>query len=134
VTVTPAAAGLGHPDELRTVHVVGIGGAGMSAIATALHAMGHTVTGSDLKESAVTDRLSGLGIPVAIGHRGANLGQAQLVTVSSAIGESNPEVLEARVRGLPVLAAPTARPPPPRCCRWCWSRRACTPPSSSAAT
>jgi UDP-N-acetylmuramate--alanine ligase len=104
VTVTPAAAGLGHPDELRTVHVVGIGGAGMSAIATALHAMGHTVTGSDLKESAVTDRLSGLGIPVAIGHRGANLGQAQLVTVSSAIGESNPEVLEARVRGLPVLA------------------------------
>ena len=100
----PAASGLGRPDQLRTVHVVGIGGAGMSAIATALHAMGHTVTGSDLKESAVTDRLTALGIPVAIGHRGDNLGPADLVTVSSAVGPSNPEVLEARVRGLPVLA------------------------------
>ena len=104
MTASGAAAGLGHPERLRTVHVVGIGGAGMSAIATALHAMGHTVTGSDLKESAVTERLAGLGIPVAIGHRGTNLGAAELVTVSSAIGESNPEVLEARARGLPLLA------------------------------
>ena len=87
-----------------TVHVVGIGGAGMSAIATVLHAMGHTVTGSDLKASAVTERLRGAGIPVAIGHAAANVGAADVVTVSSAIPEDNPEIVEARRRGITVLA------------------------------
>ena len=56
------------------VHVVGIGGAGMSAIATVLAAMGHTVTGSDLRGLGVTDRLRALGIDVAIGHDAANVG------------------------------------------------------------
>jgi UDP-N-acetylmuramate--alanine ligase len=86
-----------------TVHVVGIGGAGMSAIATVLRAMGHTVTGSDLKESAVTERLSALGIPVAIGHDAANVGSADMVTVSTAVARSNPEVTEAGRRGVVVL-------------------------------
>ncbi len=86
------------------VHVVGIGGAGMSAIATVLHAMGHEVTGSDLKASGVTERLQRAGIGVVIGHRAANLGSADLVTVSSAIPETNPEVVEARSRGLDVLS------------------------------
>ncbi len=86
------------------VHVVGIGGAGMSAIAIALDAMGHTVSGSDLKASGVTDRLQRAGIPVAIGHAAANVGAADLVTVSSAIPDSNPEVLEAHSRGIPVLS------------------------------
>jgi UDP-N-acetylmuramate--alanine ligase len=95
---------LGDLASLRTVHVVGIGGAGMSAIATVLHAMGHRVTGSDLKSSGITDRLSRGGIHVEIGHRGANLGSADLVTVSSAIADDNPEIVEARSRGLPVLA------------------------------
>ncbi len=99
-----SAGGLGDPAGLGTVHVVGIGGAGMSAIATALHAMGHTVTGSDLRASGITDRLSRGGIHVEIGHRADNLGAAELVTVSSAVAESNPEVVEARRRGLPVLA------------------------------
>lgn len=95
--------GLGDLSQPIRVHVVGVGGAGMSAIATVLHAMGHVVTGSDLKESAVTERLRRSGIAVAIGHRGDNIGSADVVTVSSAVAESNPEVLEARRRGVPVL-------------------------------
>ena len=81
------------PSVPSRVHVVGIGGAGMSAIATVLRSMGHTVTGSDLKESAVTERLTALGIPVSIGHEAANVGSAQVVTVSTAVAGSNPEVV-----------------------------------------
>ena len=94
----------GEPGRYRNVHVVGIGGAGMSAIATALGAMGHTVTGSDLKASAVTERLRRAGIPVAVGHRTENLGGADLVSVSSAVPDTNPEVAEARRRGITVLS------------------------------
>jgi UDP-N-acetylmuramate--alanine ligase len=95
--------GLGDPQVVRRVHIVGVGGAGMSAIATVLHAMGHQVTGSDLRESGVTARLRSLGIGVTIGHRSANVGDAQLVTHSTAVVEANPEVAEAHRRGLPVL-------------------------------
>jgi UDP-N-acetylmuramate--alanine ligase len=75
----------------------------MSAIATVLQAMGHTVTGSDLKESAVTDRLRRSGINVEIGHQAGNVGTADALTVSTAVAESNQEVVEARRRGVPVL-------------------------------
>jgi UDP-N-acetylmuramate--alanine ligase len=92
------------PTHPVTVHVVGIGGAGMSAIAIALHAMGHTVTGSDLKASAVTERLRRVGIAVALGHASGNVGAADVVTVSSAVAADNPEVVEARRRGITVLA------------------------------
>ncbi len=95
---------LTDPARPVAVHVVGIGGAGMSAIATALQALGHTVTGSDLRTSGVIDRLQQAGIPVAIGHAGANVGTADVVTVSSAIAEDNPEVVAARRRGIGVLA------------------------------
>ena len=91
-------------DHPAAVHIVGIGGAGMSAIATVLHAMGHVVTGSDLKASGVTERLQRAGIGVAIGHAAPNVGAADLVTVSSAIPETNPEVAEARRRGIGVLS------------------------------
>ncbi len=94
---------LGDPLRVPTVHVVGIGGAGMSAIAIALQAMGHTVTGSDLKASATTERLSRAGMRIEIGHRAENLGSADLVTASSAVAETNPEVAEAHRRGIPVL-------------------------------
>jgi len=100
----PARPSFGDPGRPVAVHIVGIGGAGMSAIATALHAMGHTVTGSDLRASGVTDRLTRAGIAVAIGHDRSNVGSADLVTVSSAVSDDNPEVLEARLRGIPVLA------------------------------
>ena len=86
-----------------TVHVVGIGGAGMSAIATVLAAMGHTVTGSDLKASTVTERLQGAGIEVTIGHDAASVGRADMVTISTAVGDENVEVVEAGRRGIPVL-------------------------------
>jgi UDP-N-acetylmuramate--alanine ligase len=84
--------------------VVGVGGAGMSAIATALKGLGHQVTGSDLKESAVVDRVRALGIPVTIGHDAANLGDAEAVALSTAIPESNPELAAAREQGLEVLS------------------------------
>ena len=99
----PGTGTLGDLSEPIHVHVVGIGGAGMSAIATVLQAMGHTVTGSDLKESAVTDRLRRSGINVEIGHQAGNVGTADALTVSTAVAESNPEVVEARRRGVPVL-------------------------------
>ncbi len=95
---------LGDPADPGTIHVVGIGGAGMSAIATVLSAMGYTVTGSDVKASAITERLSRRGIHVDIGHRAENLRAARLVTVSSAIADSNPEIGEARRRAIPVAA------------------------------
>ena len=103
-TTGAGASGIGDPAALRRVHVVGIGGAGMSAIATVLRAMGHEVTGSDLRESGVTERLRSLGIAVAIGHDAANVGDAGLVTLSTAVRSDNPEVVDARERGIPVLA------------------------------
>lgn len=109
------------PEELdlsapRAVHVVGIGGAGMSAIAIVLASMGHTVSGSDLKESHVLERLRAGGIDASVGHDAANLPDVlDAVVVSSAIGDDNVEVAAARARRVPVLrraralAAITAR-------------------------
>ena len=85
------------------VHIVGIGGAGMSAIATVLTGMGHTVAGSDLKTSRAVEQLTAAGIPVAVGHAEDNLGDVDVVTMSSAVPVSNPEVVAAVERGLPVL-------------------------------
>jgi UDP-N-acetylmuramate--alanine ligase len=92
---------LTHPTR---VHVVGIGGAGMSAIATVLAAMGHEVSGSDLKESAGLERLRALGVHVTVGHAAANLpDDVDAVTISTAIPARNPEVVAAVDRGVPVL-------------------------------
>ena len=89
---------------VRRFHVVGIGGAGMSAIATALKGLGHQVTGSDLKESAVVERVRALGVDVHIGHDASNLGDAEVVALSTAIPASNPELLAARAGGLEILS------------------------------
>jgi UDP-N-acetylmuramate--alanine ligase len=88
----------------QQIHVVAVGGAGMSAIATVLATMGHRVSGSDLGESNVLDRLRSLGIEVYVGHRAEQVGSADVVVVSTAVGEDNPEVREAHRRGLPVLS------------------------------
>ncbi len=88
----------------RRFHVVGIGGAGMSAIATALKGLGHQVTGSDLKESAVVERVRALGIEVHIGHAASNLGDAQAVALSTAVPPSNPELVAAQEKGLEILS------------------------------
>jgi UDP-N-acetylmuramate--alanine ligase len=83
-------------------HFIGIGGAGMSGIAKVLHDRGVPVTGSDLKDSRYSRALRESGIPVAIGHDADNLGDPEVVVVSSAIPESNPEFAEARRRGIPL--------------------------------
>lgn len=89
-------------DNRTYAHFVGIGGAGMSGIAKVLHDRGMMVTGSDLKESRYSRALREAGIPVAIGHDAANLGDPEVVVVSSAIPETNPELSEARRRGIAV--------------------------------
>ena len=91
------------PLDLGTMHFIGIGGIGMSGIAEILHNLGYPVQGSDLSESANVKRLQAMGIPVAIGHDAANLGEAQVVVVSSAVKRDNPEVQAARERLLPVV-------------------------------
>jgi UDP-N-acetylmuramate--alanine ligase len=89
--------------QTRRVHLIGIGGAGLSAIATVLLEQGYQVSGSDLSASPVTQRLARLGATLHIGHAAANLGEAEVVIVSSAVPEDNPEVAEARRRGIPVV-------------------------------
>src|ERR671928_1178838 len=83
--------------------MIGIGGAGMSGIAEVLAARGHDVTGSDLKESPYTRRLREAGITVYIGHAPDQLGDADQVVISTAIPKTNPELLEARRRSIPVI-------------------------------
>lgn len=89
------------------IHVVGIGGAGMSAIAEVLASMGHVVSGSDARPGATIDRLVGLGVAAVVGHHAGNVADAQLVTVSSAIAADNPEVTAAIQAGIPVLSRAT---------------------------
>ena len=87
----------------RRIHFVGIGGIGMSGIAELLVNLGYEVTGSDAKRSDVTDRLASLGVRLASGHAAANVGAADVVVVSSAIRADNPEIADARHRGIPVI-------------------------------
>jgi len=89
--------------KTRHVHFVGIGGIGMSGIAELLANLGYVVTGSDEKRSTVTERLSTLGILVGYGHQAANVGSADVVVCSSAVGPTNPEVVDAARRQIPVI-------------------------------
>ncbi|OGX16965.1 MAG: UDP-N-acetylmuramate--L-alanine ligase [Omnitrophica WOR_2 bacterium RBG_13_44_8b] len=84
-------------------HLVGIGGIGMSCIAKLLLNRGVKVSGSDLKESRITQELKGLGAQVFIGHSANNLQDADVVVYSSAIKETNPEIIESKKNGLPIL-------------------------------
>lgn len=99
-TTTIDAIDLNHPSR---IHILGIGGAGMSAIAEILLGTGHTVTGSDLGRSPVVQRLIDSGADVAIGHRAENVRDVDLVTHSTAVPADNPELVEARRRSIPVL-------------------------------
>ncbi|MBV9452920.1 MAG: UDP-N-acetylmuramate--L-alanine ligase [Rubrobacter sp.] len=85
------------------MHLIGIGGAGMSGIAEVLHRGGHIVTGSDLKESPYTQRLQEAGIKVYIGHAAHQIGDIDQVVISTAIPSTNPELLEAQRRSIPVV-------------------------------
>jgi UDP-N-acetylmuramate--alanine ligase len=91
------------PLELGPIHFVGIGGIGMSGIAEVLMTLGYRVQGSDAKASKITDRLVKLGATVFEGQSAANIGEAAVVVISSAIKKGNPELEEARLRKLPVV-------------------------------
>jgi UDP-N-acetylmuramate--alanine ligase len=91
------------PRDIGPVHVVGVGGIGMSAIAEILHAKGYTVQGSDQKDSANVRRLRAKGIRVFVGHDPVNLVGARYVVISTAIKPGNPELDAARVKGLPII-------------------------------
>ena len=89
--------------RINTVHFVGIGGSGMSGIAEVMLSLGYEVQGSDLRNNAQTRRLSGLGAKIIIGHEAGNVRGADVVVVSSAVSQNNPEVVEAQEHRLPVV-------------------------------
>lgn len=91
------------PGDVGPIHFVGIGGIGMSGIAEVLLNHGYVVQGSDLKRSKITDRLADLGAHIFEGQRAENIETAEVVVISSAIKPGNPELDEARRRGLPIV-------------------------------
>ena len=90
-------------NKIRAIHMIGIGGSGMSGIAEVLLNLGYTVHGSDLANSATVQRLRSLVAVIHLGHAAENLGDAQVVVRSSAVSDYNPEVQAARERGIPVI-------------------------------
>ena len=103
----PAAVESDHVPVLsrhRSIHVVGVGGPGMSAIASVLVGMGHSVSGSDVVESPVLERLRGEGVVVHVGHSADNIApDVDFIAASTAIPENNLEIIVARARNLPVV-------------------------------
>ncbi|TCL09978.1 UDP-N-acetylmuramate--L-alanine ligase [Shimia isoporae] len=91
------------PGDVGAIHFVGIGGIGMSGIAEVLINHGYQVQGSDLKSTKITERLAGMGATIFEGQRAENLENAEVVVISSAIKPGNPELDEARLKGLPVV-------------------------------
>ncbi|WP_019602697.1 UDP-N-acetylmuramate--L-alanine ligase [Teredinibacter turnerae] len=89
--------------RIRRIHFVGVGGAGMSGIAEVLHNQGYLISGSDLRESDVTRRLSAMGMTIYVGHHVKNVHGVDVVVNSSAVDEANPELLEARQQRIPVV-------------------------------
>ena len=85
----------------QKIHFIGIGGAGMSGIARIMLAKGFSISGSDKNDSSMLTALRALGAKIYLGHAAENLADAQLVIVSSAITENNPEFAEAKNRGIP---------------------------------
>jgi UDP-N-acetylmuramate--alanine ligase len=89
--------------NIERIHFVGIGGTGMSGIAEVLSNLGYNVSGSDIKESSVTQHLAELGINIVIGHKRANIANVDVVVASTAIGRSNEEIDEAYLQRIPVI-------------------------------
>ena len=90
-------------DRIKRLHFVGIGGSGMCPMAEILHHQGYVLTGSDINESDTLQRIRGYGIPVAMGHRAENIGDAQCVVYTAACKKDNPELVAAREKGIPTL-------------------------------
>src|SRR5215831_14462563 len=89
--------------NFQRIHLVGIGGIGMSGIAEVLLTLGYSVSGSDTKPSAITERLQDVGATIHEGHKAANVIDAHVVVLSSAVKADNPEVVEAHKRKIPVI-------------------------------
>ena len=90
--------------NVKRIHFIGVGGIGMSGIAEVLANLGFDVSGSDMRRSNNTDRLEELyGIRIYEGHQAENVGDAQVVVYSSAVRDDNPEVVEAKKKGIPVI-------------------------------
>ena len=89
--------------KIRHIHMVGIGGAGMSGIAEVLLNQGYEISGSDLSDSAVVRHLRELGARVAVGHAAENVGDVQVLVKSTAIGDDNPELVEGRRRNIAII-------------------------------
>lgn len=89
--------------RIKQIHFVGIGGAGMSGIAEVLLNQGYSISGSDLKESDVTHRLTGMGAKVFFGHHERNIDGVDVVVSSTAVTETNPEILGARDKRIPIV-------------------------------
>lgn len=90
-------------ENVKRVHMIGIGGSGMCPLAEILHRKGFTITGSDNNESDPLTRIKNMGIQVFMGHRAENIGDAQLVVYSAAIAADNPEIVAAKERGIPTM-------------------------------
>ena len=89
--------------KIRQIHMVGIGGAGMSGIAEVLLNLGYDISGSDMSDTAVVKHLRSLGARIAVGHAAENVGNVQVLVKSTAIPEDNPEVVEARRRNIAII-------------------------------
>jgi UDP-N-acetylmuramate--alanine ligase len=89
---------------MQNIHMIGIGGSGMSGIAEVLHNLGFNVSGSDIQAGDVVERLRNMGITVAVGHKVENINDASVVVISSAIQKDNPELVAARESGKPILS------------------------------
>ena len=90
--------------DYKNIHCIGIGGVGVSAIAEILLSRGYRVSGSDMKQSEITDRLKQHGVKIYIGHRAENVEDADLIVYSAAIAEENPEIIRAREKNLPLAS------------------------------
>ncbi|MBP9722015.1 MAG: UDP-N-acetylmuramate--L-alanine ligase [Gammaproteobacteria bacterium] len=89
--------------RIKNIHFVGIGGAGMGGIAEVLHNQGYLITGSDLSSNKMVERLTGLGIKVTLGHTAENIKDSDVVVITSALSQNNPELLAAKAAGIPVV-------------------------------
>jgi UDP-N-acetylmuramate--alanine ligase len=100
----PSSAQVGTTfGNIERIHFVGVGGTGMSGIAEVLHNLGYKVSGSDIKESAATQRLADLGLTITIGHKRENVAKADVVVASTAINRGNEEIDQAYLSRIPVI-------------------------------
>ncbi|WP_288190794.1 Mur ligase domain-containing protein, partial [uncultured Veillonella sp.] len=90
-------------DGIHKIHLIGIAGSGMRAIANILISQGFQVSGSDIKESAVTERFRSMGATIHIGHKAEYVNGTDAVVRSTAIHDDNPELMAAKEKGIPIL-------------------------------